>query len=280
MRLAQCAFGIALLWLTTAAPYTGAAAEEALSPALRSCIEQMISIFEYESKVQKYDIVEDLDDGRGYTAGRSGFSTKDGDLLQVVQVYDRMRPNNVLSGFIPVLKQKQGTASTEGLEGLPAAWKEAATDPLFRQAQDQLNDELYYSPAMRVAGALGLRSPLAKFSVYDAIVQHGFGEDSDSLGGIVQAATSSAHGTPDQVGEEKWLMAFLTTRKEVLLNARDPTTRAGWRASIGRVDEQLRLLKEGNLQLSPPLRLNPYGTEFTVKCANRSSAPTSAPKKR
>src|SRR5436189_4853766 len=120
-------FWIALLWLTTAAPYTGAAAEEALSPALRSCIEQMISIFEYESKVQKYDIVEHLDDGRGYTAGRSGFSTKDGDLLQVVQVYDRMRPNNVLSGFIPVLKQKQGTASTEGLEGLPAAWKEAAT---------------------------------------------------------------------------------------------------------------------------------------------------------
>ena len=132
---------------------------------------------------------------------------------------------------------------------------------------------------MTVAGALGLRSPLAKFSVYDAIVQHGFGEDSDSLGGIVQAATSSAHGTPDQVGEEKWLMAFLTTRKEVLLNARDPTTRAGWRASIGRVDEQLRLLKEGNLQLSSPLKLNPYGTEFTVKCANRSSAPTSAPKK-
>lgn len=44
-----------------------------------------------------------MHDGRGFTAARDGFATGDGDLLQVVEVYDDMRPNNVLSGFVPQL---------------------------------------------------------------------------------------------------------------------------------------------------------------------------------
>ena len=42
--------------------------------------------------------------------------------------------------------------------------------------------------------------------------------------------------------------------------SRDPV------ASVGRIGERLRLLREGNLQLSPPLTLNPSGTKFTVNC--------------
>jgi hypothetical protein len=73
-------------------------------------------------------------------------------------------------------------------------------------------------------------------------------------------------------------MAFLTARKAVLLNPADPETRAAWRESVGRVDEQLRLLKAGNLQLSSPLQLNPYGAEFTVNCAASLAARTGEPK--
>jgi hypothetical protein len=62
---------------------------------------------------------------------------------------------------------------------------------------------------------------------------------------------------------------FLTARREVLLNARNRESRL---ESVGRVNEQLRLLKEGNLQLSAPLTLNPYGTELTVNCRAPSSA--------
>jgi chitosanase len=240
---------------------------DTLPPAWKSCAEQMTNIFENESISLKYDEIEDLNDGDGYTAGRAGFTTKEGDLLQVVEVYDGIRPNNVLSGFIPILKEVRETASIRGLGALPAAWKKAASDPLFRQAQDQVSDKLYYTPAMEAADDLHLQSPLAKFALYDAIIQHGTGDDPDSLGGIIRAATRAARGPPYKAGEEKWLMAFLTARREVLLNAADPETRAAWKASVGRVNEQLRLLKERNLQLSPPLTLNPYGTEFTVNCA-------------
>jgi len=118
-----------------------------------------------------------------------------------------------------------------------------------------------------------LRSPLAKLALYDAIIQHGIGENSDSFDGIIRAANRAAQGPPYQAGEQKWLMAFLTARKQVLLNASEPETRQVWKESVGRVNEQLRLLKAGNLQLSTPLVLNPYGTAFTVNCVVSLSAP-------
>jgi chitosanase len=231
----------------------------------------MISIFENESTSLRYDYVENLHDGRGYTAGRAGFVTADGDLLQVIEAYDGLRPNNALSEFVPILKEVRETASTRRLGALPAAWKKAASDPFFQQAQDQVSDELYYTPAMKAANDLHLKSPLAKFTLYDAIIQHGAGDDSDSLGAIIRAATRAAGGPPDKSGEEKWLTAFLTARKRILLNAADPKTRRAWRESVGRVNEQLRLLSERNLQLSQPITLNPYGTKFTVNCATPSS---------
>jgi chitosanase len=211
MRLRQSALAIGVLWVTTALAQTFTTTEspsDALSSELKSCIEQMISIFENESPSLQYGVVEDLSDGRGYTAGRAGFASRDGDLLEVVQLYDRIQPNNVLSVFIPILNERRGTASTEGLEALPAAWKQAASDPLFRQAQDQISDRLYYKPAMQTATALHLRSPLAKLILYDAIIQHGMGDDPDSFGRLIRAATRAAQSPPDQAGEDEWLMAF------------------------------------------------------------------------
>jgi chitosanase len=281
MRCGAIALATGLLWVTNAVAQdpTSGPSEDALLPALKSCIEEMISVFENGSTSFNYDEIEDLNDGRGYTAGRAGFTTKEGDLLQVVEAYDLARPNNALSGFIPILRKVGGTRSTEGLEGLPAAWEQAASDdPLFRQAQDQVSEELYYGPAMKRADGLNLQSPLAKFALYDAVIQHGIGEESDSLDGIIRAATRAA-GPPSEAGEKNWLMAFLTARKKVLLNARDPETRTTWKESVGRVNEQLRLLNEGNLQLSPPLILNPNGTAFTVNCNTPSPTPPAEPEK-
>jgi chitosanase len=278
MRLTTFVLATELVWITTAQAAVVQTAvdqsavmepgplKDTLPAALKACAERMISVFENESTALQYNYVENLNDGRGFTAGRAGFVTRDGDLLQVVELYNRMRPSNALSGFLPMLRTALGTASTEGLEALPAAWRKAASDPLFRQAQDQVSDRLYYVPAMQAADDLHLRSPLAKFALYDASIQHGAGNDSDSLGAIIRA-TIAVRGRPDKAGEGKWLATFLQTRKKVLLNATDPRTRAAWKESVGRVNEQLRLLREGNLQLSGPLTLKPYGRKFVVSCA-------------
>jgi chitosanase len=271
MRLTTFVLATDLLWIATAVAQAAVmepgALRETLPAAWKSCAERMISVFENESTSLQYDYVENLNDGRGFTAGRAGFVTRDGDLLQVVELYNRVRPSNALSGFLPTLRTVLGTASTQGLEGLPAGWRKAAADPLFRRAQDQVSDELYYRPAMKAATDLHLQSPLAKFALYDASIQHGAGNDSDSLGAIIRAASLAVQGSPAKAGEEKWLAAFLQARKKVLLNATDPQTRAAWRESVGRVNDQLRLLKAGNLELSGPLTLKPYGRKFVVSCA-------------
>jgi chitosanase len=239
MRLRQSAFAIGLLWGTSAVAQvlTSGPSADTLPPAWKSCADQMISVFENESTSLKYDYIENLHDGRGYTAGPYGFSIADGDLLQVVEVYGGMRPNNVLSGFIPILKEARETAlirevSSRGLESLPAAWKKAASDPRFRQAQDQVSDRLHYIPAMKAADDLHVLSPLAKFALYDAVIQHGMtSDDPDGLGAIIRAATRAAGGPPEQAGEENWLTAFLAARKKILLNATNPETRRAWKES-------------------------------------------------
>jgi chitosanase len=101
MRLRAFTLATGLLWVTTAAAETSATdpSADTLPPALKSCAEQMISVFENESTSLRYDYIENLHDGRGYTAGSDGFETRDSDLLQVVEIYDGMRPNNVLSGL-------------------------------------------------------------------------------------------------------------------------------------------------------------------------------------
>jgi chitosanase len=263
MRLTAFVLATDLLWITTAqaAVMEPGALRDTLPAALKSCAERMISVLENETTSLKYDYVENLNDGRGFTAGRAGFVTKDGDLLQVVELYNRVRPVERLCSSV-----ENGAGDGVNARFGAAAWRKAAADPLFRQAQDQVSDRLYYAPAMQAADDLHLQSPLAKFALYDASIQHGTGTDVDSLGAIIRAAIA-VRGRPDKAGEEKWLAAFLQARKKVLLNATDPQTRAAWKESVGRVNEQLRLLREGNLQLAGPLTLKPYGRKFVVSCA-------------
>jgi len=112
MRLTTFVFATDLLWITTtvaqAAVMEPGALKDTLPAALKSCAERMISVFENESTSLKYNYVEDLNDGRGFTAGRAGFVTRDGDLLQVVELYNRVRPRNALSGFLPMLRTVLG----------------------------------------------------------------------------------------------------------------------------------------------------------------------------
>ena len=83
-----------------------------------------------------------------------------------------------------------------GLEKLPAARASAANDPRFRTIQDALVDGLYYWPAMKQADRFGIRTALGKAMLYDAIVQHGGGDDADSLAALLERTQTHANGTP------------------------------------------------------------------------------------
>jgi len=210
--------------------------------------DQLISVFENDTIEIQYDYIENLDDGRGYTAGRSGFTTANGDLLDVAERYTLEKPGSAFAEFLPRLREVAAAESdsTSGLAGLPAAWTTASSDPSFRAAQDAVTDDLYFLPAVAIWRAQSLTTPLALAELYDAITQHGEGDDPDGLPAMIDR-------TADAADERTWLTNFLAVRRATLEHASDPETRDEWAQSVDRVDAVSTLLAAGKLSLDGPI---------------------------
>jgi chitosanase len=233
----------------------------------RELADQIISVFENNTPQVDYAYAENLDDGRGITAGRAGFTSATGDLLEVVQRYTDAVPDNPLADYLPRLRElaAEESDSVAGLEGLEDAWATAAGDPLFREVQDEVVDDEYYWPAVAHADDLGLTFPLSLLNLYDTCIQHGDGDDPDGLPAIIARTSAQAGGTPmDGTDEHVWLEAFMQIRRAVLLDPHDPDTRDVWAESVGRVDALMAIFASGNVTLTPPIAINPFGTPFVL----------------
>ncbi len=251
----------ALLVVLLGAPAGSAAGRAGLAaPGEKEIAMELVSSAENSTLDwrREYGYIEDIGDGRGYTAGLIGFCSGTGDMLQLVRSYAAAEPRAPLAGFVPALRRVDGTASHRGL-GAPfvAAWRRAARDPVFRRLQMRELDRVYFDPAVRRAKADGLGT-LGQFVYYDAIVMHGPGQDSSSFGGIRRRAMAAAR-TPAQGGSEvTYLEAFLDVRRAQMESEAE-------HGDTSRIDdEQLRFLREGNLALRPPLVWHTYGDRYAI----------------
>ena len=233
----------------------------------RELADQIISVFENNTPDIDYAYAENLDDGRGITAGRAGFTSATGDMLEVVERYAELVPENPLAAYLPRLRElaDEESGSVEGLEDLEEAWATAAEDETFREVQDEVVDDEYYWPAVDHDDELGLSFPLSLLNLYDACIQHGDGEDPDGLPAMIEMTTDQVGGTPaDNIDESDWLEAFMGIRRAVLLDPANPETAEEWAESVGRVDALIAIFESGNVDLTPPVVINPFGTEFTL----------------
>ena len=244
----------------TSAASTKAAATGLDDAAKKDIAMQLVSSAENSSLDWKaqYGYIEDIGDGRGYTAGIIGFCSGTGDMLDLVELYTERKPDNPLASYLPALRQVDGTDSHEGLDpGFTGAWEEAARDSVFKSAQDDERDRVYFNPAVARAKQDGLGT-LGQFIYYDAIVMHGNGGDSTSFGSIRNRALAEAR-TPAQGGDEKqYLHAYLDARVWAMRQeeAHEDTSR---------VDTAQRVfLNKGNLNLDPPLDWKVYGDDFHI----------------
>lgn len=230
------------------------------SPAKKEIAMRLVSSAENSSLDWRaqFSYIEDIGDGRGYTAGIIGFCSGTGDMLQLVEDYTKAKPNNVLASFLPALKKVNGTDSHAGLDSaFESAWKVAANDPVFQQSQEKIRDEVYFKPALALAKSDGLNT-LGQFIYYDAAVMHGPDAWGGGLPDIRAKALTSAK-PPSQGGVEKaYLQAFLTARKTEM--AKEAAHRNLSRIS----DAQEAFLSAGNLGLDPPLNWKMYGDNFSI----------------
>ncbi|MFE7773284.1 chitosanase [Streptomyces sp. NPDC057445] len=242
----------------TQAPQTRATGLD--DPAKKEIAMQLVSSAENSSLDWKaqYQYIEDIDDGRGYTAGIIGFCSGTGDMLDLVELYTDRRPGNVLARYLPALREVDGTDSHQGLDpNFTRDWKRAAQDPEFQRAQNDERDRVYFDPAVRRGKDDGIGT-LGQFIYYDAIVMHGDGGDSTSFGSIRRKALAKAR-PPAQGGDEvTYLHAFLDARVWAMKQeeAHEDTSR---------VDTAQRVfLDKRNLDLRTPLDWKVYGESFHI----------------
>lgn len=233
------------------------------TPAQRRVADEIVSVFENDSPKLQYGYIENLHDGRGFTAGRGGFTSANGEILQVIKLFGASRPTSPLLRFVPTLAQRarDGDDYTEDLEDadFKAAWRRAAKDPAFRKAQDDVVDELDYFPALLHWREEGCRHALTLLALYDSVVQQGDSRDPDGVPALLQRTDLAMGGNPATgKSETRWLAALLDERKITLANPKNPYTRDEWRGSLARCDALERLLKQGNFGLKAPLVLKAF----------------------
>jgi chitosanase len=257
---------LALAALCLLAPPASAAG---LTHAQRIRVDKLISQFENSTSKIQYCYIEALDDGRGYTAGRAGFTSATGDLLEVAQAYTDAVPDNPLADLLPRLRElaANGDGSLDGLEKLPQAWRDTCKDPRQRRIQDDVVDKEYYNPAVRHWRRLSLHRPLSLAAIYDAEIQHGDGEDPDGVPAMLKRAAKRAHGTPRSmhVPETRFLKAFIHVRRATLAHAHDPSTRAAWAETVERADVWRQLVDTGQWKLASPIRVDTPNYHFTIR---------------
>lgn len=206
----------------------------------------------------EWNVEHDEKENRGYTAGIIGFTSRTHDMLELVEYYQTLSPDNPLVPFVPALRKVDGTRSRDGL-GKPFedAWRAAAKDPKFQAAQDHERDRTYFDPAVDRATKDGLHE-LGQFIYYDAIVMHGDGNDRNGFGGIRKSAMKKAK-PPSQGGDETaYLDAFLDARKAAMKAERG-------HQDTSRVDTMQRaFLRAGSLRLDPPLEFKVYGEAYKI----------------
>jgi chitosanase len=229
-------------------------------PAKKEIAMKLVSSAENSSLDWKaqYKYIEDIGDGRGYTAGIIGFCSGTGDMLELVQLYADRKPGNVLAKYLPALRRVNGSDSHSGLDpNYTRDWKTAAADSAFKAAQNDERDRVYFNPAVAQGKSDGIGT-LGQFIYYDAIVMHGPGNDSTSFGGIRKRALQQAK-PPSQGGSETtYLNAFLDARVWAMKQEEA-------HSDTSRVDTAQRVfLRNGNLNLNTPLDWKVYGDSFHI----------------
>jgi hypothetical protein len=203
----------------------------------------------------QYSYIQDIHDGRGYTAGIIGFCSGTSDMLELVETYTQSYPHNGLAKFLPALRKVDGTSSHSGLDpNYKSAWVAEAKVAAFQKAQERERDDVYFNPAVSRAKGDGLRA-LGQFAYYDASVVHGYDGALDIRKRALKKAKSPAQG-----GDEKtYLNAFLDER--VVEMKKEEA-----HSDVTRIETAQRVfLKAGNFDLNAPLSWKVYGDSYKIK---------------
>ena len=215
-------------------------------------INQLVSIAEFSSTMWKstVNLIDNMDDGRGFTIGIAGFNTGDGSFLLLLEYLASIDPYHVLLEFIPALEEilkKGDSADVTGLERLPYVMRRSVgkNDKTFQRATWYAIKKLYWHPATVFCSDYDLKSQLSKYIVYDTMLQFG---NLEKFRGM----------TLDT--ETEFLKEFLDIKQQVIEEDENLGD-----TDNNRVEMQRGLLRMKNWNLIPPFEVRCYCERFLIE---------------
>lgn len=218
--------------------------------------EAIVNIFETGSVRGDYSNVTLAAGDTGHlTFGRSQTTLSSGNLATLVQRYCA----NAAARFSAALKPyvQRLVNCDVGLDDdtyLHNLLRSTADDPVMRDTQDEFFDDVYWAPAERAAGKLGITLPLGMAVVYDSTVHGSWPRLRDS--------TTQQAGDIQTLGEKAWVSAYVDMRRAWLAN----NANASLRPTVYRMDALKRLIELGQWGLELPLVVR--GSEISMTTMN------------
>ena len=208
----------------------------------------------------QYAYIQDIHDGRGYTAGIIGFCSGTGDMLELVEAYTRHRAGQPTRHVPPRAAQGQRHAVAQGTRQAVRAGVEGRRHgprlPGTRRTTSATRSTSTPRSARAKADGLGT---LGQFIYYDAIVMHGPGNGDQQLRRDPASGDGAgARPRPRAATRRRTSTPSWTPAAQVMLGQRG-------HHDTSRIDTEQRVfLDDGNLGLDPPLVWHVYGDRYEI----------------
>ena len=192
------------------------------------------------------------DDG-GLTYGSYQFDSNSGELGQLLNRYISRggKYSSALKGYASQMSRGRHPNDSN----LRSILRQAASDPIMQQTQDDLFTDIHIKPSMQKAADLGIRSPMG-VALYVDIQTNG------GVGSVVASAKARAGSIHSPADETRFIQAMLDAREARYRRlARHGYGRylSGW---LARNNDYRKALANNDIGLSGKIRLPHIGESF------------------
>jgi hypothetical protein len=225
-----------------------------VTPEQKHVIDCVVSIFETGRvpTAASYSTCSILNDGAGISYGKHQCTDKAGSLDLVCKRYIELGGQQAesLKQYMNYLATNESAKFNNVMANYPA-WlnslisllKSAGSDPLMKQAQDEVFDKNYWLPAVNHCTDIGLKTALGHLVVYDTCIHSGSGR-------VTSLRAKFPEASPSRGGDEKaWVLAFLNARRAWLAANSNPLVQK----TVYRIDAMLEIAKANNWDLKTPM---------------------------
>jgi len=217
-------------------------------------IDCVLSIFETGRlpSPASYSTCSILNDGAGISYGKHQCTDGGGALDAVCKRYIELKGKyaETLSHYMIYLRTNESTKFNSNVANYPS-WltslisllKTAGTDPVMQQAQNQIFDEQYWTPAVKHGQNIGLQTALGHLITYDSTIHSG-------PAGVTIIRNLFPQKSPTNGGDEKeWCLAYIAARRAWLLRSPNKLVQK----TVYRMDALKQIADSGNWELKTPL---------------------------